>query len=190
MSSVFLFKDFLSNLLLKIIIYCVNNQPGPTFHNSISKMCPKFQVLRSQFSDVNDVQKTVAHAEGFPTLVPLTVDQSKNKKIGWRQLLGRSLTRNNMQQPWSILKLLLLCSIITIIKYCDPQGILGRWIGTEQGQDISICWNPTIPTYLDRVYLAKHLAAFSLLLRSWIMTMISYHDNRWSWWCIIVCNNM
>ena len=38
------FKDSLSNLLLKEIIYYVIDQP------SISKICPKFQVLTSHFS--------------------------------------------------------------------------------------------------------------------------------------------
>ena len=47
-SDVRIFKIF-SNLLLKIIIYCVTDQwpLWPTIHNSISRICPNFQFLTS-----------------------------------------------------------------------------------------------------------------------------------------------
>ena len=70
------FKDFLSNLPLKMIFCCVTDH-WPTIYNSISKICPKFQVLCSHFSEVNElidkhwartVQKEIFNSNLFPML--------------------------------------------------------------------------------------------------------------------------
>ena len=58
MSDMFLFKDFLSNLLLKIVIYCVTYQLSITqSQRSVInfKICPKFQVPSFHFSEVDDL---------------------------------------------------------------------------------------------------------------------------------------
>ena len=76
MTFYLLCKDYLSNLLLKIIICCVTEQYWQTIHNMISKFCPKFKFSVSSFlrlmSCSMSIEQNCVKGNIFkPTLCPM-----------------------------------------------------------------------------------------------------------------------